>query len=122
MSSAKMNPATLNCTFALTSAWLLTYVDSTQQAPKKGKAQRRKIHRAGHVQSVSYTSKGVVDGKPGQALVFITTDRQNKGDLPFAFQASLLDLAKIPSDLRVKIVRSSRGPKPVDIASEFLNL
>ncbi len=62
MSTAKMNPATLNCSFSVTADWVLTYVDTKQQSKKGKVGQRRKSHRAGNVQSLSYTSKGVVDG------------------------------------------------------------
>lgn len=120
MSNNKMNPSTLACSFWVSAEWQLTYVDPNP--PKKGKSGRVRnpTRRAGNIQTLSYTSKGVVDNQPGQALVLVSTDRQQEGSLPLGFQAKLLDLTKIPTDVRTRLARGKPNPSPIDIARKFV--
>ena len=120
MSTTKMNPATLACTFSVNAEWQLTYVDPNPPNKGKGGRSRTKAHRAGNILSLTYTSKGVVDNQPGQALVLVSTDRLPEGALPLGFQAKLLDLKKIPVDVRTKLARGKPNPSPIDIARKFV--
>ena len=120
MSTTKMNPATLACTFSVNAQWQLSYVDPNPPKKSKGGRARTKEHRAGNILSLTYTSKGVVDNQPGQALVLVSTDRLPEGALPLGFQAKLLDLKKIPVDVRTKLARGKPNPSPIDIARKFV--
>ena len=120
MSSTKMNPSTLACSFSVNAEWQLSYVDPNPSKKGKSGRARTREHRAGNIQSLTYTSKGVVDNQPGQALVFFSTSRQPEGALPLGFQAKLLDLKKIPTDVRTRLARGKPNPSPIDIARKFV--
>ena len=118
-SNNKSNPATLKCAFHVNAQWELTY-ETKQVSKGKGKPKTRRT-KAGAVQSITHTSKGVVDGSPGQVVVFIATSRQAADDLPLAFQVTLLDMERLPSDLRTELMKGKQPPTNATIARECQN-
>ena len=117
MSANKFNPATINSRIHVNGQWELIY-ESAKQA-SKGKKPKKRTTKAGAIQSISHTSKGVVDGASGHVLIFITTARQRDEDLPLGFQCTLMDMDRCPSDLRQTLLKGRTAATHTQIAREF---